>query len=124
MKQEQAAALAHNKFTIAVREAKSRALTDFMMGLLEDMPEFVIDVIFLVRAARGDIEGEDELTNADVSLFVISGVITIFHVVKCFWTFFKILQLVRAVGRVTASTERGAGEADLEAGAGFGFGSM
>jgi len=153
--------------------AKSRASMDLSMGLLEDLPEFAIDIVFLamsVRAAAGGGGGgggvmagygapghrvarqsararhpsqpalvarrgarggvwpllartcryESNLSGAELGLFVISAVLSLYHIIKCLWTYRKIGSAVAAVDVA------GAGPDDLDSveqgGPGFGFG--
>jgi hypothetical protein len=77
-------------FELMITKVKSRMRLDFSMGLLEDIPELAIDVAFVVVVFTKDVDDEDTMDGADISLFVLSAILSIYHVVKCFWTFFKI----------------------------------
>ena len=54
-------------------------LVELVMAVFEDIPELALAITF---AAKGGLNGSSQ---ADISLFVTSQVISLFHAAKCFW---------------------------------------
>ena len=71
-----------------MQKLKTRQRVEFTMAVLEDFPELVIDVVFLVMGA--------ELTSSDTALFVFGAVLSMYHIGKCIWTFLKFRSILKA----------------------------
>ena len=85
------------------------------MAIVEDLPELVIDVVFLV-----ELSGSDEsLTEADIALFIFGAVLSIYHISKCIWTYFKFRSILRADKAMTADEALAAVATDAEVKYGF-----
>ena len=76
---------------------------DLSMALLEDVPELVIDLVFVIYVATEDgIDEAGKMDSTDISLFVISAILSVYHVVKCIWAFLKIRRIIKRSEAMTA----------------------
>ena len=60
------------------------------MAILEDFPELVIDIVFAV----GLKDTNEALSFADIALFVLGAVLSVYHIGKCLWTFVKFRSIL------------------------------
>ena len=67
-----------------IAKLRNRQLVDLSMAILEDIPELIIDIIFV-----SSLEGDDSLTGADIALFVFTILVTLVHISKCIWTYVR-----------------------------------
>eukprot|EP00729_Bicosta_minor_P005619 gene5619-24586_t len=88
------------KHDAIVQKLKTRQRTEFAMAILEDLPELVIDAVFLADVAKSGDE-EEALTTADIALFVFGALLSIYHICKCIWTFVKFRAILRADKEMT-----------------------
>ena len=85
------------------------------MAVLEDFPELVIDIVFLTVLGTSD----EELTSADIALFVFGALLSMYHIFKCIWTFVKFRSVLAAVKAMVATDVEAATKADEEVRYGF-----
>lgn len=77
------------KFTLERKKMKGTELVEIVMALFEDLPELAIGISF---AASG---GLAEASQSDISLFVTSQVVSLFHAAKCIWSFWTLRKVIR-----------------------------
>jgi hypothetical protein len=101
--------LAHMALVVKL---KNRQRVEFTMAVLEDLPELVIDGVFLYILGRTT---DEELTSADVALFVFSAVLSMYHIAKCIWTFVKFRSILKADKTMTADQAEAAVKVQTDA---------
>eukprot|EP00729_Bicosta_minor_P003007 gene3007-2478_t len=77
------------RFFLEKRKLEGTEMVELVMAIFEDIPELAIAATF---AAKG---GLNAASQADISLFVTSQVISLFHAFKCFWSFWTLRKVVR-----------------------------
>eukprot|EP00729_Bicosta_minor_P009426 gene9426-11176_t len=78
------------KFELARARMKGTETVEVQMALFEDVPEIGVAVAFVVMG------GLANATQSDVSLFITSIVVSLFHALKCFWSFWKLRKTIQA----------------------------
>lgn len=80
-------------FNLEQKRLKGTEVVEVIMAVFEDLPELGLAVVF---AKKGGLKNA---TNADISLFVTSQVISLFHAAKCFWSFWTLRNVIRDAGK-------------------------
>ena len=81
------------KFELERARMKGTETVELQMAIFEDVPEIGVAVAFV---AMGGLVNS---TQSDVSLFITSLVVSLFHALKCFWSFWKLRKTIRAAKR-------------------------
>lgn len=76
-------------FNVLRRRLAGTEVVEVIMAVCEDIPEMALAGVF---AAKGGLAGA---SNADISLFVTSQAISVFHAAKCFWSFWSLNSIIR-----------------------------
>ena len=78
------------KFELERARMQGTETVEMQMAIFEDIPEIGIAVAFV--AMRGLVD----TSQSDISLFVTSLVVSLFHALKCFWSFWKLRKTIQA----------------------------
>lgn len=81
--------LLERKFSIERKQLAGTETVEVMMTVFEDLPELVVGFVFVAKG------GLAQASPADVSLFITSIGISIFHAVKCVWSFWKLRSIIK-----------------------------
>lgn len=76
-------------FSLEQKKLKGTEMVELVMAVFEDIPELAVAATF---AAKGGLSGA---TESDVSLFITSQIISVFHAAKCFWSFWTLRKVIR-----------------------------
>ena len=76
-------------YTLERKALKGTEMVEMVMAAGEDIPEIILGIVF---AAKG---GLDQSTDADISLFVTSMAISLFHAGKCFWAYTRLRSVIQ-----------------------------
>lgn len=75
-------------FALDRKKLRGAEKVELVMAACEDIPEIVLGIVFW---AKGGLAGS---TDADVSLFVTSMVVSLFHALKCFWAYYQLMEII------------------------------
>eukprot|EP00729_Bicosta_minor_P004871 gene4871-34189_t len=78
----------HRLFALERARMKGTETVEMVMAVFEDIPEIGISLSFL---AEGGLESASQ---SDISLFVTSLGVSLFHAMKCFWSFWKLRKTI------------------------------
>eukprot|EP00729_Bicosta_minor_P009527 gene9527-17272_t len=78
-----------------IKQLRMNEMVEVVMVLFEDVPELALGIAFI---ALGGLEVS---STSDISLFVTSEVVSIFHAAKCCWAWYKHRRLIRNAKRFT-----------------------
>lgn len=81
--------LLERKFSIERKRLAGTETVEVMMAVFEDFPELVVGFVFVAKG------GLAQASPADVSLFITSIGISIFHALKCVWSFWKLRSIIK-----------------------------
>lgn len=87
---EAAVEVLKRKFELERARLKGTETVELQMAIFEDIPEIAVAMVFVA------MDGLANATNSDVSLFVTSLVVSLFHALKCFWSFWKLRKTIEA----------------------------
>lgn len=76
-------------FALDRKKLNGAEMVEVAMAAFEDIPELILGLIFFAKG------GLAESSDADISLFVTSMVVSIFHASKCFWTWHTLRSIIR-----------------------------
>ena len=76
-------------FALDRKKLNGAEMVEVAMAAFEDIPELILGMIFFAKG------GLAESSDADISLFVTSMVVSIFHASKCFWTWHTLRSIIR-----------------------------
>lgn len=84
-----------------IKRLRMNEMVEIMMALFADFPELVIGIAFIalggLSAAIGSSTNDTlaVTSDAEVSLFITSEIVSLFHAVKCIWSWYKNRKLIR-----------------------------
>jgi hypothetical protein len=90
LKQEQ------RKLRRDIKELRMNEMVEILMAVFEDLPELILGIVFIALGGLSTVASESDANDAtastsgaEISLFVTSEIVSLFHASKCLWSWYK-----------------------------------